>query len=58
VSEVDGRRSEMAEEAGSLSFGVEEELLLVDPGTGRTAAVADEVVRYAEALDHPHPTPP
>lgn len=42
----------MAEEP---ALGVEEEFLLVDPETGRTVAAADEVSRYAEALDVPAP---
>ena len=45
----------MAEEAAGLAFGVEEELLLVDPDTGRTVAAADEVLRYGEALHPPAP---
>jgi carboxylate-amine ligase len=33
------------------SVGVEEELLLVDPGTGRPSAVAGSVLRAAESDD-------
>jgi carboxylate-amine ligase len=41
--------------ADAPAVGVEEELLLVDPDTGYTVAAADEVLRYAEALDVPAP---
>jgi glutamate---cysteine ligase / carboxylate-amine ligase len=41
--------------ADSPGLGVREEYLLVDPETGWTVAAADEVSRYAEALDAPAP---
>jgi carboxylate-amine ligase len=36
------------------SVGVEEELLLVEPGTGRPLAVAETALRIADADDGPH----
>lgn len=41
--------------AEAPAFWVEEEFLLVDPDTGGTVAAADEVLRYADALDVPAP---
>lgn len=41
--------------ADAPAFWVEEEFLLVDPDTGRTAAAADEVLAYAETLQAPAP---
>lgn len=41
--------------AETTSFWVTEEYLLVDPDTGRTVPVADEVLHYADALDTPAP---
>jgi carboxylate-amine ligase len=38
-----------------LSFRVEEEFLLVDPGTGGTVPAADQVLRFADTLAAPAP---